>query len=426
MRTTAFIAHTPPLQARFLHHSPSLISFKPPVQTGLSGRSLHAAPSRSAFTSMHMMDASSVTAANTAAMVGGWILLNMVLYARRRGRLHDLDAMEVLRRHLDPHPHFGIVFAGWVAFLALYAPVQLILEAFFDCAVYYYAYPCARGAGLLVEKKTAPCTSKVEKQLLRVDWHRFKLCVTGKAKTGRWVGHSIVVNLPHIDVPSTGVKHWPWKQNDALRLILKRLHLSEEQRLEEQVWQRTEARRMPPSSSSSLPRGGRRGRGRAGRAEQAERRVQAAARERGSAPLHRTPPHRKDRARPQSYAAPLALRLRGQRSLLSDTSSSPASSSYTASTCCTEISCSSCSSLGLSSPPSASASGGQRSREGELVLCGSVRESGRLEGGRERRSSGVGAVRAEREAEAVERWRVRSELRRAPRGGGGGDRKSVV
>ncbi|EKX40437.1 hypothetical protein GUITHDRAFT_142753 [Guillardia theta CCMP2712] len=110
---------------------------------------------------------------------------------------------------------------GWLVFLLVYIPLQCTLDLFGFAALYYY-YPAAYGAGVLIERMTkAPGLSKEKVQIVRLDWHRFKLCVEQQTKQGRWCGSALYVNLPHIDIPSTGLKHWPWKQYDFLRHLLR-------------------------------------------------------------------------------------------------------------------------------------------------------------------------------------------------------------
>lgn len=58
-------------------------------------------------------------------------------------------------------------------------------------------YSNARGFGINI-------TNRGERYI-GLDWHRFKI---GGRKIGRFV------NRPHLDIPSKGIKHWPWQQID--------------------------------------------------------------------------------------------------------------------------------------------------------------------------------------------------------------------
>ena len=59
---------------------------------------------------------------------------------------------------------------------------------------------------------------------MRLEWHRFLVNV---GKPGRKFGHhagrsrhppSVELNLPHLEFPSRGIRHWPWKQHAPLLL----------------------------------------------------------------------------------------------------------------------------------------------------------------------------------------------------------------
>jgi len=85
-----------------------------------------------------------------------------------------------------------------------------------------FADPNANGCGLLVEQ-IAPAGSRrpgTAAQFLRVDWHRFRANV---GRPGRPYEHggvsrhppAVDLNLPHLDFPHHGIRHWPWRQHSA-------------------------------------------------------------------------------------------------------------------------------------------------------------------------------------------------------------------
>ena len=84
------------------------------------------------------------------------------------------------------------------------------------------ADPNANGCGLLVEQ-IAPAGSRrpgTAAQFLRVDWHRFRTNVGAPGRPYEHGGVSrhppaVDLNLPHLDLPSRGVRHWPWRQHSA-------------------------------------------------------------------------------------------------------------------------------------------------------------------------------------------------------------------
>ena len=54
--------------------------------------------------------------------------------------------------------------------------------------------------------------------------HRFKICVSGLNSQNRYCGESVMVNLPHVDLPGHQIKHWPWKHVHTLRNMLRRFN----------------------------------------------------------------------------------------------------------------------------------------------------------------------------------------------------------
>ena len=107
-----------------------------------------------------------------------------------------------------------------LAFLVLFLPLYPLIEPLArlrGMATYFYYYPNANGAGLLLER----IADRV--QILRVDWHRFNLNVGAPGRPydlGGISRHkpSIQVNLPHIDRPNLSLRHWPWRQFTAVLL----------------------------------------------------------------------------------------------------------------------------------------------------------------------------------------------------------------
>ena len=155
------------------------------------------------------------------------VVASAACYCLRRGVLHELGAREVARRHCTfesgwpPGPRgvagFALSVAAW---LLLYLPVYPLLEPALrvkGIASFYYYYPNANGAGVLFERLSD------RKQVLRLDWHRFQINV---GKSGRKYAHggvsrhppAVLLNLPHIDLPTLGVRHWPWRQYTAVLL----------------------------------------------------------------------------------------------------------------------------------------------------------------------------------------------------------------
>ena len=93
----------------------------------------------------------------------------------------------------------------------------------FGLASFYYYYPNAAGAGLLIERLTSSAPTKKREQVLRLDWHRFNVNVGRPGRpyayggTSRH-GPSVEINVPHIDLPTRGIRHWPWRQHSGVLL----------------------------------------------------------------------------------------------------------------------------------------------------------------------------------------------------------------
>ena len=148
-------------------------------------------------------------------------------YCCRRGVLHSLGAREVARRHITFEPEWpqglrGIVgfTVSVVSFLLLFLPVYPLLEPALrtrGLASFFYYYPSANGCGVLVER----VSDRV--QLLRLDWHRFRVNVGAPGRPYEHGGCSrhppaVELNVPHIDWPCIGVRHWPWRQHTGLMM----------------------------------------------------------------------------------------------------------------------------------------------------------------------------------------------------------------
>ena len=75
-------------------------------------------------------------------------------------------------------PQFA--FGGWLAFLVVYIPLELTLFMLARCSIFYYYYPSACGAGLMVERVAASkgvrgelrVPRANERQIIRIDWYR--------------------------------------------------------------------------------------------------------------------------------------------------------------------------------------------------------------------------------------------------------------
>ena len=89
-----------------------------------------------------------------AAGAATYVVASTACYCMRRGSLHSLGALEVLRRHFDKEPtwprglrgHIGFA-ASFVVWLMLFQPIypflELALRPAGRCAFFYYCALCA-------------------------------------------------------------------------------------------------------------------------------------------------------------------------------------------------------------------------------------------------------------------------------------------
>uniref|UniRef100_A0A7S1D345 Uncharacterized protein n=1 Tax=Cyclophora tenuis TaxID=216820 RepID=A0A7S1D345_CYCTE len=90
-------------------------------------------------------------------------------------------------------------------------------------AVFMYAYPNAHGFGYILEplRLRGASVSKRTKNQIRLDWHRFNVNVGMVGRDGFRHPPSVERNLPHLDIPQLGLKHWPWRRRSLASRVSK-------------------------------------------------------------------------------------------------------------------------------------------------------------------------------------------------------------
>lgn len=75
---------------------------------------------------------------------------------------------------------------------------------------FLYTYPNAGGVGVILEPLDVQHlkANKRAKYQIRFDWHRFSLNMGDIGRDGYRHPPSKVLNLPHLDIPQRGMKHW--------------------------------------------------------------------------------------------------------------------------------------------------------------------------------------------------------------------------
>ena len=90
----------------------------------------------------------------------------------------------------------------------------------FGHVFFYYFYPNARGLGVILELllvQSFPVSNRAKHQI-RVKWHRFSVDVGVVGTDGYRHPPSVERNLPHLDAPKLGLKHWPWRRRRSVEL----------------------------------------------------------------------------------------------------------------------------------------------------------------------------------------------------------------
>jgi hypothetical protein len=108
---------------------------------------------------------------------------------------------------------FVVCLLAWQTVVMIF-PVTEPLARSFGYASYFNSYPNANGGGYVIERLAVqglPGNNRTREQV-RLDWHKFKFNVGDIGRDGFRHPPAIEMNLPHIDVPLKGIKHWPWRR----------------------------------------------------------------------------------------------------------------------------------------------------------------------------------------------------------------------
>ncbi len=105
------------------------------------------------------------------------------------------------------------ILLAWQAFVVVFPLLEPVSRCLGQCS-FFYSYPNAGGVGIIFEPRDVQHMKQNYrvKHQVRLDWHRFKLNVGGVGREGYRHPPSVVKNLPHLDIPKMGLKHWPWRR----------------------------------------------------------------------------------------------------------------------------------------------------------------------------------------------------------------------
>jgi hypothetical protein len=149
-----------------------------------------------------------------------YITLTNAIYLTRRAhirlvRKRDIWSYRTTRNPGMSLPLYILSLLAWQFFATcLYPIIEPIATVCFGYVSFMYDYPNAHGVGYILEPITAQslCMSKRTKTQIRFDWHEFEINVGKVGRDGYRHPPCVTYNLPHIDIPQLGVKHWPWRR----------------------------------------------------------------------------------------------------------------------------------------------------------------------------------------------------------------------
>lgn len=150
---------------------------------------------------------------------GIYMMATNVSYLARRSHLRRMSLLDVWKirtaRDEDVSMSLHLTFIlAWQAFVLFFPLSEFIATVLFRRVSFFYSYPKASGCGIIFEPVDVQHlkASQRAKQQIRFDWHRFSFNVGNIGREGFRHPPSIERNLPHIDVPKLGLKHWPWRR----------------------------------------------------------------------------------------------------------------------------------------------------------------------------------------------------------------------
>lgn len=157
-------------------------------------------------------------ALTAAATVIVYMVSANLLYVSRRAHLRRRRKRDIwnVRCHRDEGVSwrlYGVFLLSWQLFVGLYPVVETIARLF-GFVAFMYAYPNAHGVGYILEPLAVQPLSvhQLTKHQIRLDWHSFRVNIGTIGRDGYRHPPTVEWNLPHVDAPRWGIKHWPWRR----------------------------------------------------------------------------------------------------------------------------------------------------------------------------------------------------------------------
>lgn len=153
-----------------------------------------------------------------------YCLVANIIYLLRRSCVRNMPKRKLLQIRMTREngvtiPLYITNLIAWQLFVNFIFPMLEPTSRVFGYVSFYYFYPNANGLGIVFEPLSVQDQpmSKRAKHQIRLDWHRFSVNVGNVGRDGYRHPPSVERNLPHLDVPQLGWKHWPWRRKFKYR-----------------------------------------------------------------------------------------------------------------------------------------------------------------------------------------------------------------
>jgi len=159
----------------------------------------------------------------TAGVVAYWIGANTMYLARRsqlRGPDMTMKNLFIIRTKREEGVSwklYATILLTWQAFVLLFPVLEPVFVVGTRRVSFFYSYPRASGCGIILEPRSVQHLQQSQrtKHQIRLDWHRFSMNVGTVGREGYRHPPSVERNLPHLDIPQRGMKHWPWRRKET-------------------------------------------------------------------------------------------------------------------------------------------------------------------------------------------------------------------
>ena len=154
-----------------------------------------------------------------AVLSATYLAITNLLYLSRRSHLRQMPKRQLWKIRTTREagvsiPLYLTILFVWQAFVVIFPLVETLCRICLDRVSFFYSYPNAGGCGIILEPLDVQHLKHNvrSKKQVRLDWHRFKQNIGNVGRDGYRHPPVVEWNLPHIDAPERGMKHWPWKR----------------------------------------------------------------------------------------------------------------------------------------------------------------------------------------------------------------------